>query len=689
MKRRRLAFLFPLAVMAGVFAASADGPGDLPTLFPRQAPIVADSGDFSRLVLPPEVLASCRGDLSDLRVFDNDDNEVPYLVDGGLRPDEVIEVTQRITPELLAVARRRADRETGPSLWEEKYELRAPEEPPITGRWNLVIVADAPAFVRHLRVDRVMDDGSLEIVVAQASVFRLENPRRERTEVGLADISAERLVVTLTGEDGFYLNPVFRFENTQTISPDESATIDLAELTRRRIDGRTIVELARPRGLLPDLLVATTTTAAFNRRVEIWDDGPGAVDAVLGDHAIFRLPAVATIEEMTLPIGSPRGDRLRVIIFDGDSPKLENLIIRAVVRRPALIFSLPEPPPGRPAGVLRFGGGRAFRPRYDLSDLPGAHGARGLDSPAVIEELYEASRLAVAVLGPIRPNPVFDPAPALAFAQRPGAELDRAPFSHRRQISARPSPEGLSRLALEPEDLAVLAPDLADLRIVDGSSRQWAYLLEERAVFSGRELTVEERITEDGATRYRIELPVTPVTIDRVVIDTPVQFFDRAYTLRAAIDEDGENLTNLSSGRLVRRVGDPRPVTIAVSPTRIFSLELEVIDGDDSPLDLSIVAIRYPLPEIFFAAPAGEYALLMGHPEAAAPRYELARIRPMVLAVESAEAVARPLEENPDFRPSSRLANRAGVLQILLWIVVIGLVVFLTALTLKLAREKN
>ena len=57
--------------------------------------------------------------------------------------------------------------------------------------------------------------------------------------------------------------------------------------------------------------------------------------------------------------------------------------------------------------------------------------------------------------------------------------------------------------------------------------------------------------------------------------------------------------------------------------------------------------------------------------------------------MESSEALARPLEENPDFRPGSRLANRAGALQILLWVVVIGLVVFLSALTLKLAREKG
>jgi hypothetical protein len=307
----------------------------------------------------------------------------------------------------------------------------------------------------------------------------------------------------------------------------------------------------------------------------------------------------------------------------------------------------------------------------------------------VIEEFYDSLQLAVAVLGPIAANPAFDPAPALAFAQRPGSELDRKPFSHRRRVFAEPSTEGLSRLALGPEDLAVLTPDMADLRIVDSSSRQWAYLLEDRAVFESVALGVTDALTKDGVTRYRLRLPVTPVSLDRLVIDSPAPFFDRAFILNAAVDKKGKAVVRLTSGSLVRRVGDPRPVTIAASATRVYSLDLEVVDGDDSALVLSRVTARVPVPELFFAAPAGEYELLLGHSGARAPRYELARIRPMVLAVESSDASVQPLEENPDFRPGARLANRAGALQIILWVVVIGLVVFLSALTLKLARDKS
>ena len=61
------------------------------------------------------------------------------------------------------------------------------------------------------------------------------------------------------------------------------------------------------------------------------------------------------------------------------------------------------------------------------------------------------------------------------------------------------------------------------------------------------------------------------------------------------------------------------------------------------------VEARFPLPEVFFAAPAGEYGLLLGNRDAVAPRYELERIRSTVLAVPAGVVEASPLEANPDY----------------------------------------
>ncbi len=272
---------------------------------------------------------------------------------------------------------------------------------------------------------------------------------------------------------------------------------------------------------------------------------------------------------------------------------------------------------------------------------------------------------------------------------RPGAELDPRLFSHRRRLWAKPSAEGLSRHTLKPQDLAQARSDLADLRIVDTASRQWAYLLEENAVSETAVLDFSGPISKEGRSTFTFHLPTRPLYLDQIVVDTPIPFFDRSFVLTAALDEKAREEVTLATGRLVRRVGDPRPVIISFPPTRAYSVAIEIVDGDDSPLELERISARFPLPQIFFAAPAGEYDLLLGNPEAEHPRYELNRVRQVVLAVESLPVDAAELASNPDYRPGARLATQKGALQVLLWVAVTAVVIFLTVLTLRLARQED
>lgn len=686
MSRRARGLLAAAVAALAATAVGSEGPRDLATLFPQQAPLFVDGSGIARLVLPAEVLGACRSDLSDLRVFDREDREVAFMMDSGRAPEQRLEATETLTPELLAVDRRRIDRDSGPPLWQERFEIALPKAAPASGGWTLVLETRRRSFVRRVDIARVGADGSRTGLVDGGSLFRLQEPLRERLEVALPETATGRLQVTLAGEDGPYLEPVFRLESTRLLAGAERASVRLEELGRRRADGRTVVELERPRGLVPDLLVLDTATPAFSRRAEVWDHGAGASDARLGEGLVFRLRTFATVEETSLPVAPARGDRLLVIVEDGDSPPLEDLVVRAVVRRPALLFALPEGPSGEPAGVLRYGGGRAFRPRYDLAGLAAAFRPGTPGEPA--EALADPQRLAVARLGPAQSNPAFDAAPALAFAQRAGAALDRAPFSHRRQLQVAPSPEGLSRLVLLPEDAALLRPDLADLRIVDPDSRQWAYLLEDEAEVETRELPVGERRTEAGVSSYRLTLPVVSAVLERLVIEVREPFFDRAFSLEASLDDDQET-TTLARGRLVRRIGDPRPLTVELPETAVHALDLRIEDGDDAPLVVDRVSARFPLAAVFFAAPEGAYELLLGHPDADPPRYELARVRDVVLAVASTEVAAGPLTANPDFEPGFGSARRGALLQAALWAAIAVLVVFLTALTLRLARQER
>lgn len=730
-------------------------PPELASLFPSRAPITVEprtrrassEGSLARLLLPPQVLSACRSDLSDLRVLDRDGREVPFVVDAGRAADEAVEVLERVTPEILGAAQSTLPREGAPDLRSESYELPAPPPAPPGEGWELVVETDRPRFVRRIVVtgrgadedteersgqaeeaDRTPEqpsgapdadeggreggDGDAEDspeTVAEGSIFRLPaapssvERNRERLRLALPDAIPPRLTVTLEGEDASFLEPGFRFERSHRLPGRGRARVPLTPLELRTAGGRTVLELERPRGLVPDVLVLETATPAFSRRVEVWDEGPGSVDAALGSETLYRVPAVASVQDLEVPLLPARGDRLRVVIHDGDSPPLEEPVFRAAVRRPALVFSM-EPGGAGPDGELLFGGGRAYRPHYDLAELlptlPAKDDPDGPGGPLrnaaarIAEHLIDPSRLAPARLGPIEPNPLHDPSPALAFAHHPGAPVDGGLYRFRRTLRAVPSPEGLARLTLTPEDLAHAQADLADLRIVDPESHQWAYLVEHGGERDLRPLPAE-RSTEAPAagergrvSRYELALPARPATIDRVVLDSPAAFFDRPYSLRAVphgAEEDAERV--LTRGRLRRRVGDPRPVTLAFPEARIDRLVLEIEDGDDAPLTLSRVEGRFPLPRLFFPVPEGSYALLLGNPGAGTPRYELTRARDVVLAVAAEPAEAGPLAQNPEYRAAARWLTGQGVQRVLLWVALGVAVLVLALLTLRLARK--
>jgi hypothetical protein len=658
----------------------AAGP-ELVALFPQRAEITAPTGQLARLVLPPEVLAACRGDLSDLRILDDQGRQVAFLVDSGLPPDTAWEVLTTFTPEIIAVVREEAVRENAPNRLQERYSLSRPPEDPPAASWDLVIATPHAAFVRQVVVSR---GGT---TLAEGSFFRLASSgaARERLRLTLpslttdpSDPAAGPLEVLIEGEDGFYLEPTFRLEAVRRVAPTEQAVVPLEELTRETVGGTTRIELARPQGLVPDRLRLATTTPAFHRRVEVWDEGPGATPERLGGEVLFQVPALAPVAELELSLLPPRGDRLRLVIVDGDSPPLEDVRVTAVVRQPALLFTLPTN-----TAQLLFGGGRAYRPQYDLAGLlPPVRRLAG-EAAAVGERVVDPAQWTEARLGAIEANPRFDATPILAFAHHPGSSIDPRPFSHRRDLAVGSSPEGLARVTLSLEDLAVARRDLADVRVLNGDDHQWAYLVGGGAQTATRRLSAGPPEVEDGTSRYPLELPAAPAILSRLVLETEAPFFDRDYTLVGFSDGDERVL---SQGRLVRRAGDPRPLVVECTARPVERLELRIQDGDDAPLAFSRVTGHFPVPTLYFAAPPGRYQLLLGYPEASAPRYELERVRDLILAVVSTEVEAGFLEDNPAFSLRARLAGDQGKQQLLLWVVLGLAVVVLMGLTLRLAR---
>ncbi len=688
--RRIAAALVVLASAAS--AESAGEPTRLAALFPKQAEIRVERSGLTRLMLPPEILAVCRPDLSDLRIVDDGGVEVPYLVDSGPDPDTRLDLTRTFVPQLLDTKVEEIRSENGPPIHRETYEIEAPPALP-EGSWSLELQANRPRFVRQADLAGIASDGHPTALLAAESIFRLADPTggvRERTRVVLPALSAARLRITLEGRDGFYLEPGFRYLSVQAIAQPQSLLVPLDEVARRRVGDRTTIELSRPRGLVPDRLRIDTSTPLFDRAVEIRDQGPGTPVAALGEGRITRIATVPKIEHLEVVLRPALGDRLLLDVLDGDSPPLADLQVSAQVRRPSLIFALGDGAPTRLR--LLFGGGRARRPRYDLAGLL-PRGTRTLDGQRAIAaaQLYDETDVGPASVGAIVNNPGFDHAPALAFAMRPGTEIDERRYSHQRALVITPSADGLVRLTLAPEETAVAREDLADVRVVDDGDRQWPYVLERDRVREELDVAVGESLHRAKTTRYPLDLPASAVSIEELSLETDAAFVDRAFRLVTKVDAglDG-NERALASGRLVRRSGDPGPLTIAGGPwRRVRSLELVIEDGDEMPLVLRAVRVRAVLPEIALAAPAGTYRLLVGNPDDAAPSYELARVRDVVLAMDATAVPSGRLEANPAYSVRTRYESEAGRDTALLWTILIVAVLALGGFTLRLARAEG
>jgi hypothetical protein len=463
-------------------------------------------------------------------------------------------------------------------------------------------------------------------------------------------------------------------------------TIELPVASVRRGDGKTIVELARPRGMVPEALRIASSTATFDRGITVLDVGPQREPEALASGAVFRLRPGSGIEELEIPLRPARGDRLRVIVDDGDSPPLADAAYTAVFSQPTLIASI-SAGGAEPAATLTFGGGRARVPRYDLAGL-GAVSVLPMTGPRAraLLNLYESQGTTVARLGPVRPNPAFDRTPALSFAMHAGAEIDRGMFGRAREIEVTPSAEGLSRLRLSPEDLAVLRDDSGDLRIADASSHQWPYLVAPGAAEIDVPLQLDGPKSASRRSRYALTAPMGAATFGRIVLDTDAPYFDRAFRLTGK-REDGSQLT-LAQGRLARSGNDRAPVQLGLAANeRVVSMELSVDDGDDAPLALKSATARAVVPDVYLAAPAGRYTLLLDAPELTKPSYELERVREVVLSVEAGEVKPGPLEKNRDYKLTARLAQAPGRQQMLFWGILVVAVVVLAVFTLRLARQ--
>lgn len=668
---RQLALALALLLSLGAFSpvARAEGDADVRRLFPERASIEAGEAagaSLWRLELTAAVIAACRADLSDLRIFDARDEAVPFVLDAGPPPRVAATGVERRPARVKAAGRRALPRSADAAArFIETFELEPPPRTP-EGGWQLVLEADAPEFVRQLTIEGLRRDAPPRPV--RSSIFRIRGLADQGLSSPLPDGPFERLRVQLAGEEPFPLRPRFFFEAAHESPATRVLRVPLQVASVESSGSERRFVLERPPGIVPSALRLTATTSAFERSVEVLDVARGRRPAPIGKANVFRMPLDPPIEGLELELAPASGQTLEVRIDDGDSPPLADLAFSAVVRAPSLVFT--RPADAERGVTVYFGGGRARAPRYDLGRLLSEHAERG----------------ALVRLGSAGSNPLYAPAPPLAFATRPGAPVDARLYSHQRALSVEPSSEGLVRVALSPADVGVLRPDLGDIRVVDAAGRQWPYLVDREPSAESVPLGLSPPERRGAATRVQLALPSAPLAASALVLDASDPYFDRAYHVSAQTPEG--KAVELARGRVQRDAAAvQQPIVIALRPERVSHLALEVEDADDSPIRWTSASARVDVPRLYVLAAPGAYRLLLGNALDAAPSYDVGRARELILSVAFHAAPLGALGDNPDYRASARLAAGDAPSRVLLWVVLSLAVAALGVLTLRLVRQ--
>lgn len=663
MKRLALALLSLLLGLAATVAAAQ--PADPGRLFSHAATVTvgSDWGAAHRLPLTAEVLSICRPDLSDVRLYDADQREVPWMLDSATRvltPET--EVLSDLGAPTLETPRHETEGPTrAPIAWHEAYVISGPGEPPSRGAWDLVLATVLPHFVDRVRVVAVDADGT-ERELATAGVFRLTGPTRERLAIPVDAPGNGHVRVELSGTDGF-LEPTFRWVATRRARSAEALVIPLTITRTAHESGVTTLEIARPEGVMPEALRFVTTTSTFSRAVHV-EAGPRTID-----DAIWRVPGDAGVESFDVRIPPARTPSIVVRIDDQDSPPLEGLAVSAVLARPVLVFFTS-------AGTLRFGGGRVRAPRYDLDALQG--------SWAIDQVLDGRSTPDDAVLGVVQRSPSFTEEPALAFLHRAGAAVPAGDHAYAAALEVPSAREGASRFVLDAAALARGREDLADLRIVDASGAQWPYLLRDAEPLA-MDVTLSAPTQVEDETRYEVTLPAPFVTASELVLDPDVALLQRPFrAVGVNVRGDEVPLTSTYLNRYLDE--DTGPITTPLDGRRVSAMSFFVADGGEAPLAFRSASVRIPTREVVLLAPPGSYRVLVGQETASAPTYDIEAAAGLLDTIPLDDATLGALAPNPSHHEPT-FWERTGTSTIALWAVLVVAILVLGALTWRVARE--
>ena len=612
-----------------------------------------------KISLPAETLDASRAALEDLRLYDDNGNELPYYIE---RPRPASRLTQSGRSFLVTL-------NANTTVITFDTGLTQPVD-------AVTLESSATDFIKPVKVEGSTDGRQWQLMGQGQPVFRQPNGA---AQLRLAIPAGVWRSLRLTVDDRRSQPVPFTGARVHAAAaeptPGESFPVSITVRHENPGETRLTLNLGAANFDLASLQIETGEPL-FTREVtlavpQIAEDG--IREQTLARDTVYRValegqPVVADLE-MAVD-RQVRSRELVLLIRNDDSPPLPITSVHAE-RRPVYLVFL-----AKSAGVHRLltGNARCIAPRYDLAAL-GAN--------------LKAAPVSTLKFSPLSDNPGFRPPEVLAEIELAGTKLEVAPWRFRKAIKL--LNPGAQQLELDLEVLAHAQPDFQDLRLMRGD-KQVPYVLERTSITRALTPTVTatNNAKDRSISRWILALPQANLPVTRLSCTTRTALFQRDVTLYEELtDERGEKYrSQVASGNWTQtpnRKGREFVLTLN-GPLRSNTLILETHNGDNLPIELENFRLFHLATRVLFKAKTDDDLLVYyGNPRAASPRYDLSLVAGQLLAAEKFTAT---LVAEQQLKRSSWVESRTpGKGGVVFWgilaLVVIGLLVVISRLLPK------
>lgn len=602
-------------------------------------------------------VAVASGGAGDLRLFDKDDREVPYLL-----------ITPRVEAQWRAARLLRIAPTKLTSGFEADFETALPVD--------RVRLEGLPApFLKRVQIEASGDRAHWTLLVPDGTLFDLPNDGLALTALDLPAGTYRYLRLTWDDRASRRM-PLPRQVEVRVASATRGpAPLRTAVAVERRPSepGKSRFRIRLPGAHLPivaiELSIGGGNVLRAARITEGRLEGSTVVPTELGTATLRRsVRDGLAAAELRIPILPPSESQLELAVDDGNNPPLEVIGATAVFATLPFIFFEST----GDSLIARFGNDRLTAPKYDLE---------------AERDRVPSLALAAAHWGALREvAAASDSAGAMPTA---GATIDPQGFRYARSI-----PSGTAGLATLPLDAAALAHgSFGDIRIATPDGHQVPFLVERLDEPLAVTLPAPERLTSSrdqaSRSRYRIRLPYAGLPASRLVIHTDARVFDREVALEmlpSAEDDPRARSGPITVAATAWRHADPELTAPALSmqlpALRVTELSLVVDEGDNAPLPLRDATLLLPSYRLrFFRDGHTPLTLLYGRSDLAAPRYDLALLAPRLLGAPAQDVAASAERET---------TNVTGVTPtIVFWCALALAVLALVVLIVRLLRPGN